>query len=75
MLYEVITEKVLNMTFDSCMDCGSTIGDVKSEEINEEQKEKLIDIIGKQDIVSSKMVENTIGQNIVKTKIEDVGIV
>jgi hypothetical protein len=65
-------EKVYNITFDSNLDCGYTIGDVKSELVNEQQKEDLIAIFERQKVLNSRLVENLIESKIIKTRIEDV---
>jgi hypothetical protein len=65
-------EKVYNIIFDSNLNCGSTIGDVKTEIINDSQKEILIDNFEKQTVLNPKLGENLIESTIVKTRIEDV---
>jgi len=65
-------ETVYNVIFDSNLDCGTTIGDVKSEIIDDSQKDILIDNFEKQKIINQKLAENLIDSKIVKTRIEDV---
>ncbi len=65
-------EKVHNIIFNSNLDCGITIGDVKTELVNDNQKEIFIDSFAKQKILNQKLAENLIDSKVVKTRIEDV---
>ena len=65
-------ERVFNLTLDSNMDCGTTIGELKTELISDDQKEKIIDNIGQQYLINSKIAENILDKKVSKTMIEDV---
>ncbi len=64
--------KVFNIVFDSDMSCGTIIGGCKTELIENIEKEKYIDISDSQKIISGKLADNILDDDIYKTIIEDV---
>ena len=65
-------EKVFNIIFQSDMTCGTTIGECKTELIENIEKEKYIDISDSQNIINGKLADNILDDDIYKTIIEDV---
>jgi hypothetical protein len=65
-------KKVFSIIFDSDLTCGTTVRECKTELIDNVEKEKYIDISNSQKIISGKLAENILDDNIYKTLIEDV---